>query len=177
MDGEEQVGGVYGVTWGISWKSLYLGSDATVRITVVSFRLCMCPFPATRNRGKFKICRGELSWKLSREHLIGIEENRLRNIMDCRLSCSAREAGRVCMMSRFKSGLMGVSWERNFTWLSCMNRPLVGLVYKQVVLAVGLAIGMMGIVDRVFPIRIRQRRRHTSALLELESPGRMPNYI
>lgn len=177
MDGEEQVGGVCGVTWCFSWKGLYQGSDATVRITVVSFRLCMCPFPATRNRGEFKICRGELCWKLSRQHLIGIEENRLRNIVDCRLSCNAREPGRVCMMSLFKSGLMGVSWERNFIRLGCMNRPLVGLVYKQVVPAVGLAIGMMGIVDCVVPIWIRQRRGHTSALLELESPGRTPDYI
>ena len=78
------------------------------------------------------------------------------------------------MVAWFK-WLMCVSREGNFCRLSGVDLRLVRLVYKQAVVVVGLAIGMMGILDCVVPVRIRQRRGHTSALLE-QMPWQMRDY-
>ena len=79
------------------------------------------------------------------------------------------------MMTWFK-WLVCVSWEGNLCWLGAVNLRLICLVYKQVAVVVGLAIGMMGILDRVVPVRIRQGYGHTSALLE-QVPWQMPDYL
>jgi hypothetical protein len=53
---------------------------------------------------------------------------------------------------------------------------LLGMIYERAFMFLRLAGGMLRIVNGIVSIRIRQRRGHTSVLLEPRSPGRLPSH-
>ena len=74
------------------------------------------------------------------------------------LECRTVRAGlRECGVGRFVMMKMG----------------LLRLIDESSFMLFGFIIGMLRVINRIISVGIRQRRRHTSALLELYSPGRL----
>lgn len=86
------------------------------------------------------------------------------------------ENGRVCMMVLKCRAARASLLERSIWRLRMLQLWLMRVVNKRTCMFLGLAAGMLSIINGIVSI-FRQRRRHTSALLEHKSPGRLSDHV
>jgi hypothetical protein len=102
------------------------------------------------------------------EHVSWCENNRLGHVRIC-----CWENGRACMMLLVCRAVWAPLRERRVGLFMTLKMRLLRLVGECVLMA--LLFSMMGVIKGIISVRIRQRHGHTSALLGLQSPGRLFN--
>lgn len=115
---------------------------------------------------------GQLS---RRQHLRRREDDGLWEIMHGGLVTDGGKDGRVCMMLLICRVVRAPLLEGRLCLLGVLKMRRVRRIDDGAFLLLRFAVGMLSIINGIVSIRIRQRRGHTSALLEPESPGRLPN--
>lgn len=137
-----------------------------VPVVTLALRLGMGSFLAALNWWDLEGGRGVLHWKLSREHVRCCENNGLRDVRIC-----CWENGRACMMLLVCRVVWTTLRERRVGLFMTLKMRMLRLVGECVLMP--LRFSMLGIIKSIISVRIRQRHRHTSALLGLRSPGRL----